>query len=90
MYMTFFVSYPISTRYSHISLRAKGPRAEMGRGLIWGMIRKCDPLRAVKDHIIIFLLYIFFFTICYFAFPSADNNFLILPSRLTNGLQFQL
>ena len=42
-----------------------------------------------KCHIIIYLSYIFFFKI-YFAFPSADNNFLILPSRLTNGFQFQL
>ena len=39
-YATFFVSYPISTRDSHISQRATGLRADMGRGLIRGMIRK--------------------------------------------------
>ena len=29
-HMTFFVAYPISTRDSHISPRAEGPRADMG------------------------------------------------------------
>ena len=33
-YMTIFISYPISTRDTHI------PRADMGQGLIWGMIWK--------------------------------------------------
>ena len=32
--MAFFISHVISTRDSHISPRAKGPRADMGRGLI--------------------------------------------------------
>ena len=36
-YMT---SYPIPTRNSHISPRAESLRADMGWGLIWGMVRK--------------------------------------------------
>ena len=39
-YMTFFVAYPITTRDSYISPRAEGQRTDMGRRLIWGMIRK--------------------------------------------------
>ena len=45
-----------------------------------------EKCRIISYHI--YLSYMFFF--CYFAFPSADNKFLILPSRLTNGLQLQL
>ena len=37
-YIAIFISYPISTPDTHISLRAKDPRADVGRGLIWGMI----------------------------------------------------
>ena len=64
MYMTFFVSYPISARYSHINLRAEGPRAEMGQGLIWGMIRKMSYHNLF---IIYFLLYnlLFRLSICW-------------------------
>ena len=39
-YMAIFISYPILTRDSHISLRAEGPRADMGRRLIWYMMWK--------------------------------------------------
>ena len=56
--MAFFVSYPISTRDSHISPRAKGPRADMGRGLIWGMIRKMSYHN---------LFIIYFLLICSFS-----------------------
>ena len=37
-YMSFFISHVISTRDAHISPRAEGPRANMGRGLIWHVI----------------------------------------------------
>jgi hypothetical protein len=37
-YMSFFKSHVISTRYAHIIPRAIGPRANMGRGLIWHVI----------------------------------------------------
>ena len=60
--MTFFVSYPISTQDSHISLRAEGPRADMGRGLIWGMIRK---MSYHNPFIICFLLLLFCLSICW-------------------------
>ena len=39
-YMAIFISYPVSTRDTHISPRAEGPRADMGQGLLWGMVWK--------------------------------------------------
>ena len=39
-YMAFFISHVISTWDDHISPRAEGPRANMGRGLIWHVIWK--------------------------------------------------
>ena len=39
-YITIFISYPISIRDTHISLRAESPRLDIGRNLIWGMIIK--------------------------------------------------
>ena len=37
-YMTVFILHVISTLDAHISPRAEGPRANMGRGLIWHVI----------------------------------------------------
>ena len=39
-YIAVFISYPMSTRDTHISPRAVGPRVDMGQGLIWGMVWK--------------------------------------------------
>ena len=82
MYMTFFVSYPISTRYSHISLRAEGPRAEMGRGLIWSMVRKMSYHNLF---IIYFLLYnlLFRLSICWQQFLNSSftiNEWIAVPA----------
>ena len=66
--MTFFVPYPISTRDSHISLRVKGPQADMGRGLILGIIRKIYH----NLFIIYFLLFILLFTESQFYELVAD------------------
>ena len=38
--MAFFISHVISTRDAHISPRAEGTMANMGRGLIWHVIWK--------------------------------------------------
>jgi len=38
--MAFFISHVLSTRDIHISPRAEGPRAYIGRGLIWHVIWK--------------------------------------------------
>ena len=37
-YMAFFISHVISTQDAHISPRAEGPKANLGRGLIWHVI----------------------------------------------------
>ena len=39
-YMSFFILHVISTRAIHIMSRTKGPRTNMGRGLIWHVIWK--------------------------------------------------
>ena len=53
-HMAIFISYPISTRDTHISPRAEGPRADMGNSDWYGVwYENC--------HIIIYLSYFFFF-----------------------------
>ena len=47
------VSHPISTRDSNISPRAVGPRADIGRGLIWGVIQ-------ISPCIVVFIIYLNF------------------------------
>ena len=88
IYRDYYI-YDIFRIISHINLLLPyQPEGGKARGLKW--VEGWFGVWYEKCPIIIYLSYIFFFTICYFAFPSADNNFLILPSRLTNGLQFQL
>ena len=60
--MAFFESYPILTRHAHISPRAEDPRADMDRGLIWGMIRKMSYHN----------LFIIYFLLLICAFSPAD------------------
>ena len=58
-YMAIFILYPVSTRDTHINPRAKHPRANMGLGLIWGMIWKLPYHN-------LFIIHFSFWQVCLF------------------------
>jgi hypothetical protein len=62
-YMSFFISHVISTWDAHISPRPEGPRANMGRGLIWHVIWKMPYHN----------LFIIYFNASFFIFLTADR-----------------
>jgi len=62
-YMVFFIWHVISTRDSHVIPRAEGPRANMGRGLIWLVIWKMPYHN----------LFIIYFNAPFLIFVRADR-----------------
>jgi hypothetical protein len=62
-YMAFFISHVISTGDAHIRPRDEGPRANMGRGLIWHVIWQMPYNN----------LFIIYFNASFFIFVRADH-----------------